>query len=236
MKMPRRPAREGRGSLRLHPGDVLLAVVSYLPLLLTHRGKLGADTKAYLYLDPGKLLSKAPYLWDPSVGLGTVTHQNIGYLLPMGPYYWLMQLLGVPDWIAQRIWFGSIIFLAGLGVRYLLRSIRWTAPGGTVAALGYALSPYVLHYIYKHSVILLPFTALPWLIAFTARSLRHRGWRATRRCSRSRHCCREGSTPPRSRWSCSARCCGCCTRCSSTASSGSATRWRPYCASPRSRP
>lgn len=165
------------GLARPRIGDVMLAVVSYVPLLLTHRGKLGADTKAYLYLDPAKLLSKAPYLWDPSVGLGTVTHQNIGYLFPMGPYYWLMQELRVPDWIAQRLWMGSIIFLAGLGVRYLMRTLRWEGPGVTVAAFAYALSPYLLHYVYKHSVILLPFTALPWLVAFTARSLRQPGWK-----------------------------------------------------------
>ena len=27
-----------------------LALVSYVPLLLTHRGQVGADTKSYLYL------------------------------------------------------------------------------------------------------------------------------------------------------------------------------------------
>ncbi len=162
---------------RLRVGDAVLALVSYVPLLLTHPGQLGADTKAYLYIDPGRLMSRAPFLWDPSVGLGTVTHQNIGYLFPMGPYYWIAERLGVPDWLAQRFWFGSIIFLAGLGVRYLLRTLRWEGPGVTVASLAYALSPYLLHYIYKHSVILLPFSALPWLVALTVRSLRHPGWR-----------------------------------------------------------
>ena len=39
-------------------------------------GQVGADTKTYLYLDPGRLLARAPYLWDPDIGLGTVTHQN----------------------------------------------------------------------------------------------------------------------------------------------------------------
>lgn len=154
-----------------------LALVAYVPLLVTHRGKLGADTKTYLYIDPGRLLSRSPYLWDPAVGLGTVTHQNIGYLFPMGPYYWVMSVLHVPDWIAQRIWMGSIIFLAGLGVRYLLRTLRWEGPGITVAAFAYSLSPYLLHYIYKHSVILLPFTALPWLLAFSIRAIRQGGWR-----------------------------------------------------------
>ena len=28
-------------------------------------------------------------MWDPNIGLGTVTHQNIGYLFPMGPFYWV---------------------------------------------------------------------------------------------------------------------------------------------------
>lgn len=169
----RRSHRDGRG----RTGVWLLAAISYIPLLLTHTGSVGADTKTYLYLNPGKLLSRAPFLWDPGVGLGTVTHQNIGYLFPMGPYYAVMDGLGLPDWVAQRIWMGSIIFLAGLGVRYLLRTLDWSGRGVTVASIAYALSPYLLHYIYKHSVILLPFTALPWLLAFLIRSLRRGGWR-----------------------------------------------------------
>ena len=102
---------------RVAVGNAALAACCYVPLLLTHRGMVGADTKQYLYLDPGRLLSRAPWLWDNGVGFGTVTHQNIGYLFPMGPYYWLMDAIGLPDWVAQRIWFGSIMFLAGLGVR-----------------------------------------------------------------------------------------------------------------------
>ena len=90
----------------------VLGVVCYLPLLLTHRGKVGADTKSYLYLDPSRLLGRAWSMWDPNVGLGTVPHQNIGYLWPMGPYYWAMEALGLPDWVAQRLWLASILFLS----------------------------------------------------------------------------------------------------------------------------
>ena len=61
-------------------------------------------------------------MWDPGIGLGTVTHQTLGYLFPMGPYYWLMQTLGFPDWVAQRIWLGTILFAAGAGVLFLMRS------------------------------------------------------------------------------------------------------------------
>ena len=68
-------------------------------------------------------------MWDPNIGMGTVTHQNIGYLWPIGPVLlgW-PSALGVPDWVAQRLWLGSIMFLAGLGVRYLLRTLGQDGP------------------------------------------------------------------------------------------------------------
>lgn len=158
-------------------GVLLLAVVSYVPLLLTAPGVIGADTKTYLYLDPSRLLSRAPWMWDTHIGLGTVTHQNIGYLWPMGPWYWIFDTLGVPDWIAQRLWLATVIFAAGMGVRFMLREFRWVGPGLTVASFAYALSPYLLHYGARISVILLPFAGLPWLIGFSSRSVHRGGWR-----------------------------------------------------------
>ena len=59
--------------------------LAYVPLLFNDPGRLAADTKAYLYLDPGRLLERATSMWQPEVAMGTVTHQNIGYLWPMGP-------------------------------------------------------------------------------------------------------------------------------------------------------
>ena len=154
-----------------------MALVAYVPMLLTQPGSVGADTKVYLYLDPWRLLNGAPYLWQPDTGLGTITHQNIGYLWPMGPFYWLFEQTGLPDWVAQRVWMGTILFLAGLGVSYLLRTIQWEGGGILVASFAYMLSPYVLDYVARISAILLPFVALPWMIALAAKSLRSGGWR-----------------------------------------------------------
>jgi len=103
-------AHASRGMRRA--GYALLALLAYVPLLLTHPGRVVADTKTYLYLDPGRLLVRAVSMWDPHIGLGTVTHQNIGYLFPMGPLYWLTHLLGVPAWAAQRLWLGTILLFA----------------------------------------------------------------------------------------------------------------------------
>ena len=170
---------------------VIPALVAYVPLLLTQPGEVGADTKTYLYLNPGKVLAEAPYVWNSQIGMGTVTHQYIGYLWPMGPFYWVFDQLGVPDWVAQRLWLGTVMVAAGLGVRYLCRTLGWgnggqaedgtdqrAAWGGVlVASLAYMLSPYLLEYAARISVILLPWAALPWMIALTARALRRGGWR-----------------------------------------------------------
>jgi hypothetical protein len=158
-------------------GYGLLAALAYIPPLLTAPGKVAADTKQYLYLDPTRLLERAPSMWDPNIGLGTVTHQNIGYLFPMGPYYWVLENVGVPSWVAQRLWLGSLVFFAGLGVLYLLRTIDMRGPGAVVAALAYMLSPYSLHYAARISVILLPWAGLGWMLALTVRALRKGGWR-----------------------------------------------------------
>ncbi|CAO5170791.1 arabinofuranan 3-O-arabinosyltransferase [Frankia sp. AiPs1] len=161
---------------------LVLAAVVYLPLLATAPGKIGADTKAYLYLDPGRMLRRAVSMWDPAIGMGTVTHQNIGYLFPQGLFYWLAQIVGLPDWVAQRLWTGSILFGAGAGVLFLLRSFHWPDRFAFVAALGYMLSPYVLEYEARISAILLPYAGLGWLIGITVRGLREAepgraGWR-----------------------------------------------------------
>ena len=161
-------------------GVLLPAAIAYVPLLLTQPGQVGADTKTYLYLDPSRLLADAPYLWDSGIGTGSVTHQNIGYLWPMGPFYWVFETIGFPDWVAQRLWLGTVLFGAAMGMRYLLRTLGWRDAAAThgvlVASLAYMCSPYILDYAARISVILLPFAGLPWLLALTIRSLRRGGW------------------------------------------------------------
>jgi hypothetical protein len=162
-------------------GVALLTLLAYGPLLLTAPGDVGADTKQFLYLEPGRLLSRAPYLWDPNVGAGTVTHQNIGYLWPMGPWFWVFDRLGVPDWLAQRLFLGTVLLAAALGVRYLGRRVGLGRDGGeapvVVAALFYMLSPYTLAYLGRTTAILLPWAGLPWLVGLTIEAARRGGWR-----------------------------------------------------------
>lgn len=171
------PPTERDGRARRFAGYGLLALLAYVPLLLTQPGKVAADTKTYLYLDPGRLLSQAPSMWDPNIGLGTVTHQTIGYLFPMGPFYWVLeQLLGLPQWVSQRLWLGTLLFAAATGMLFLLRTLQVRGPGVVVGALAFMLTPYVLDYSARISVILGPWAALPWMVGIVILALRRGGW------------------------------------------------------------
>jgi len=171
----RRRHRWDRGSVELEAA--LLAAVAYVPFLASSPGRLSSDSKQALYVDPGAFLREAPFLWDPTVGAGTVPHQHIGYLWPMGPWFWLFDRLGSPDWIAQRLWLGTLTLLAALGTRWLLRSLGLPRAAALAGALVYALSPYQLAFTARTSVLLLPWVGLPWLVELTRRAVYHGGWR-----------------------------------------------------------
>ena len=196
------PGTEGgsiRGGRRSAALVALLAGVSYLPLLLTRPGQVVADTKQYLILDPGGVLGASRSLWDPDWALGTVTHQSIGYLWPMGPFFWAGRSLGLPMWVVQRLWLGSLLFGAATGFLWLagiLGARTTTLPAGPgkgegtdpsdrvradgpvlVGALFYALSPYALSYSSRISVLLLAWAALPWLVGLGVLASRRGGWR-----------------------------------------------------------
>jgi hypothetical protein len=156
---------------------LLLGLVAFVPLLAVDPGVVTSDTKTYLYLDPTRFLGQVASMWNPTVALGTVTHEYIGYLLPMGPFYAGTALAHVPTWIAQRLWLGCILFAAGAGILYLCRVLSLRGPGRLVAALAFMLSPYFLQYAGRISVILLPWAGLPWMVAFTVLALRKGGWR-----------------------------------------------------------
>ncbi len=155
----------------------MIALLAYVPFLYSEPGRISADTKAYLYLDPAHLLSTAASMWNSDQGFGMVTHQNIGYLFPMGPYYLLFHWLGVSAWIAQRFWMGSLLFLAALGVRRFLEEMGIGRTAAWAAAIPYMLSPYILVNIDRTTAILMPWAGLGWMMLYAVRAARQGGWR-----------------------------------------------------------
>lgn len=165
--------------MRLRSKTELAALVAlaYGPFLASSPGDVSADSKQALYLDPGRFLSQAADLWDPHIGAGTVPHQHLGYLFPTGPWFWALDRLGVPDWVAQRLWWGTISLAAVLGARWLFRQLGAGRAGALAGALVYGLTPYQLAFTARISVLLLPWAALPWLVGLTMRATRSRDWR-----------------------------------------------------------
>ncbi|MAT04588.1 MAG: hypothetical protein CL424_06055 [Acidimicrobiaceae bacterium] len=155
----------------------LLAVLAYVPTLSTSPGRMPADSKLYLYLDPGRLIADALGTYDPRQFAGWVPHQHISFVWPSGPWFWLFEQLGSPDWIAHRLWVGTLLLAAGLGVRWCALQVGLSPLPALVGAVAYELAPYLLPYVSRTSVMLLPWAGLGWIVALTIRATRRPGWR-----------------------------------------------------------
>jgi len=95
---------------------VALGVACYALALLQRPGTVYADTKVDLLVDPLGFLGEVTGAWTEQIGLGHVFGgQYGGYLFPMGPWFWLFERVGAPDWVAQRLWLATILFAAGAG-------------------------------------------------------------------------------------------------------------------------
>ncbi len=160
----RRPVHFGRDWWHV----VVLAAISYLGPLRSAPGRMPSDTKLYLYLNPSRLLADAPWMWDTRQFAGWVPHQSVGYLWPMGPWFWTFDRLGVPDWIAHRLWIGTLMFAAAMGMRWCARRLGLAGGPAFAAALVYGLSPFIVPYVARTSGQLPNWAALPWLVGLVA--------------------------------------------------------------------
>ena len=105
-------------------------------------GKIVPDSKLELTAAPGRFLSRALHLWDPHTAFGQVQSDAFGYLLPIGPFHWLLDALSVPDWITQRLWWSLVLCVAFLGIWKLCNVLEYGVPWTRFAvALLYALVP-----------------------------------------------------------------------------------------------
>ncbi len=155
----------------------LFAVLAYVPALIAAPGRMTADSKLYLYLDPGRLMADALGSYDPRQFAGWVPHQHISFVWPSGPWYWLFDRVGAPDWIAHRLWLGTLLLTAALGVRWCARQLGLSPLPALVAGVVYEVAPYILPYVSRTSVMLLPWAGLGWIVGLTIRATRRPGWR-----------------------------------------------------------
>jgi len=132
---------------------------------LTRSGFVLADTKLDLSLDPLRFLGTALHLWNPGQ-MGQVQNQAAGYLFPTGPFFAGCAAIGMPMWIAQRIWIAMLLCAAFLGARRLAERLGIGTPSARLAgAMAYALTPNGLSVLGQISSEYLPYAMLPWTVA-----------------------------------------------------------------------
>ena len=157
-----------------------LTLLSFAIAFLQRPGEATADTKIDLHVEPVRFLGEVASVWSSSGGLGQVqAGQYSGYLWPMGPFFALGDVLGLPDWVVHRLWLGTLLAVAAWSVVKLLDALldRDQPVALAVAGACFVVNPYVTTFTQATSVTLLGYAALPWLLLAVHRALRRpRGW------------------------------------------------------------
>src|SRR5215204_869491 len=161
---------------------VSIALLAFALALWQRPRQTYSDTRIELLEDPVLFLSRVGDVWSSTFDLGHVQiSQFVGYLWPMGPFFALGDVVGLPMWIVQRLWIGSLLAIGAVGVVSLMSRLYRQEAGipHLVAGLLYLTSPFVLVVLNRGTSWLLPFAVLPWLLLWTHRGLeRPTGWRA----------------------------------------------------------
>ena len=128
-------------------------------------GKVVADTKLDLAVDPEGLLRRAVYMWDPEGAFGQLQNQGYGYLFPMGPFFWMGSLVDMPAWAVQRAWYAVVLVVAFLGVVKLAGALGVGTPlTRIIAGFAFALSPRLVTTLGPISVEAWPSAIAPWVL------------------------------------------------------------------------
>src|SRR6266516_1673906 len=152
-------------------------------LLFGSWGWLTQDTRPELYLAPARALRLTlatwrpdPYLGQPNFDAGTA---------PMALAVWAIRSLGVPAWVAVRLWRWLLLVVAGAGAALLYHSVteqdqgpeaRRAPLGRVVAALVYAANPYAV-VGGATAPVLWPYALLPCMLLALAKAVRQpRSW------------------------------------------------------------
>ena len=140
---------------------LLLAALAFVQ----EPGRIVGDTKFDLAVAPSSFLARAWELWEPGSFMGHVQNQAYGYFWPMGPFFALGDILALPPWVTQRLWWTLLLCLAFFGVVQLARALG-LGNGRTqvLAGFAFALSAHMLTLVGPTSVEAWPSALAPWVL------------------------------------------------------------------------
>lgn len=159
---PGAPSAEGTLSRRW----LWLVGTAFLILaFIQEPGRISPDTKLDLTANPLRFLARAADLWNSDLPFGQAQNQAYGYLFPHGAFFLAGDVLGLPGWVTQRLWWAVLLTVGFWG---LLRVAEMLGIGSTasrvIAATAFALSPRVLTTLGAISSETLPMMLAPWVL------------------------------------------------------------------------
>lgn len=152
-----------------------LAVVTALVVLLDAPGTFTPDTKPELYANPGRLLHRSLFVWQPDPHLGQMNY-NTG-ILPVAAVLTVVRALGVPPWLLQRLLMIALLLVGAVGTARLVTSLTGRRGAGPwLAGAVHAWHPWTIVGAATLPVRL-PHAVLPWVLLATHRAVRSGSWR-----------------------------------------------------------
>ncbi|MCW2564312.1 MAG: type protein, partial [Mycobacterium sp.] len=145
-----------------------LWVAAAAALILTFAqspGQISPDTKLDLTANPLRFLSRAFNLWNSELPFGQAQNQAYGYLFPHGTFFLAGDVLGLPGWVTQRLWWALLLVVGFWGLLRVAEVLGiGTHTSRIIAAAAFALSPRVLTTLGAISSETLPMMLAPWVL------------------------------------------------------------------------
>jgi arabinofuranan 3-O-arabinosyltransferase len=154
-------------------------VVAAAALVLTFAqspGQISPDTKLDLTANPLRFLARAANLWNSDLPFGQAQNQAYGYLFPHGAFFLGGDLLGLPGWVTQRLWWALLLVVGFWGLLRVAEALGIGSPSSRViACVAFVLSPRVLTTLGAISSETLPMMLAPWVLLPVILALRGTG-------------------------------------------------------------
>ncbi|MDT5298265.1 MAG: arabinofuranan 3-O-arabinosyltransferase, partial [Mycobacterium sp.] len=139
-------------------------------------GQISPDTKLDLTANPLRFLARAANLWNSDLPFGQAQNQAYGYLFPHGAFFLAGDLLGLPGWVTQRLWWALLLVVGFWGLLRVAEALGIGSPSSRViACVAFVLSPRVLTTLGAISSETLPMMLAPWVLLPVILALRGTG-------------------------------------------------------------
>ena len=106
----------------------LVAAASLILTFAQSPGQISPDTKLDLTANPLRFLARAFNLWNSELPFGQAQNQAYGYLFPHGAFFLVGDVLGLPGWVTQRLWWALLLTVGFWGLLRVAEALGIGSP------------------------------------------------------------------------------------------------------------